>query len=76
VVPAAALDDAVREQAERIAAHFPLELALTRQALRRGLDLDFDAALEGETAAALISYEGRSREVGMARALARLRRTS
>jgi enoyl-CoA hydratase len=74
VVPRDDLERAVRELAERIAGHFALELALTRQALRRGLDLDFDAAVDSETTAALISWEGRSREQGMARALDRLRR--
>ena len=73
VVPAPELAEAVRALATRIAGHFALELALTRQALRRGLDLDFDAALDAETTAALISYEGRSREVGMAHALKALR---
>ncbi len=73
VVPPSELASSVRALAERIAGHFALELALTRQTLRRGLDLDFDAAVEGETTAALISWEGRSREQGMRHALERLR---
>ena len=73
VVARDALDATVRAMAERIAAHFPLELALTRQALYRGLDLDFAAAVESETAAALVSYASGDRERGMAEALRRIR---
>ena len=73
VVAREGLDATVRALAERIAGHFPLELALTRQALYRGLDLDFAAAVESETAAALVSYASGDRERGMAEALRRIR---
>jgi enoyl-CoA hydratase/carnithine racemase len=73
VVARDALDATVRTMAERIAAHFPLELALTRQALYRGLDLDFAAAVESETTAALVSYAAGDRARGMAAALRRIR---
>lgn len=72
VVAPDALEATVRTMAERIAAHFPLELALTRQALYRGLDLDFAAAVETETAAALVSYAAGDRERGMAEARRRI----
>ena len=73
VVAPDALEATVRTVAERIAAHFPLELALTRQALYRGLDVDFAAAVESETAAALVSYASGDRERGMAEALRQIR---
>jgi enoyl-CoA hydratase/carnithine racemase len=69
VAPAEELAAVTRAMAEKIASHFPLELALTRHALYRGLDADFPAAVEGETAAALISYAAGAREEGMARAM-------
>ena len=72
VVAPDALVTTVQAMAERIAAHFSLELALTRQALYRGLDVDFAAAVESETVAALVSYASGDRERGMAEALRRI----
>ncbi len=74
VVPADRLDAAVRELATKIAAHFPVELALTRNSLYRALDVDFDAAVEDETGAALLSYLAGSREKGMASAMERIQK--
>jgi enoyl-CoA hydratase/carnithine racemase len=59
--------------ATRIASHFPLELALTREAIRRGLDVDFDAAVDAETTAAMLSQLGGAAERGMAEARRRIR---
>lgn len=73
VVPADQLAPAVQGLASRIVAHFPLELALTRNSLYRAMDVDFDAAVEEETGAALLSYVGGAREKGMAEAIERIR---
>lgn len=73
VVPADELQPAVHALASRIAGHFPLELALTRNAVYRALDVDFDAAVEEETGAALLSYMGGARQTGMAEAMERIR---
>ncbi|MBI2160938.1 MAG: enoyl-CoA hydratase/isomerase family protein [candidate division NC10 bacterium] len=73
VVATERLAEAVRALATRIAGHFPLEVALTRNSLYRALDLDFDAAVEDETGAALLSYLGGAREQGMAQAMEKLR---
>lgn len=72
VVPAGELEAAVAALATKIAGHFPLELALTREALYRGLDVDFDAAVDGETAAAMLSQLGGAAGRGMAAARARI----
>jgi enoyl-CoA hydratase/carnithine racemase len=68
VVPQAEIDSAVAALATRIAGHFPLELALTREAIHRGLDVDFDAAVDAETTAAMLSQLGGAAERGMAEA--------
>jgi enoyl-CoA hydratase len=73
VVPGAELDAAVMTLAERIAGHFAFELALTRNSVYRALDMDFDAALEEETLAALVSQAGGSRNRGMAQAVASIK---
>ncbi len=73
VVPAGDLEGAVAALATHIARHFPLELALTREAILRGLDVDFDAAVEAETTAAMISQLGGAAERGMAAARERIR---
>jgi enoyl-CoA hydratase len=67
VVPADELEAFVRTMAEKIAGHYPAELALTRAGLYRAMDLDFDASAEMELGAALISHLGGSRIEGMAR---------
>jgi enoyl-CoA hydratase len=69
VVPAEQLQAATRKLADQIAGYFPLEVGLTRNSVYRALDLDFDAAVEEETGAAMLSYVGGSRNVGMARAI-------
>jgi 2-(1,2-epoxy-1,2-dihydrophenyl)acetyl-CoA isomerase len=67
VVPADKLEGAVRTLAEKIAAHYPAELALTREGVYRAMDMDFDASVEMELGAALVSQLGGSRIEGMAR---------
>jgi enoyl-CoA hydratase len=67
VVPADQLEDAVRALAEKIAAHYPAQLALTREGVYRAMDLDFDASLEMELDAALVSHLDGSLIEGMAR---------
>jgi enoyl-CoA hydratase len=73
VAPLAELEVAVATLAERIAGHFPFELALTRNSVYRALDMDFDAALEEEALAALVSHAGGSRTRGMAQAVKNIR---
>lgn len=73
VVEPAELEGTVRALAERIAGHFPFELALTRNSVYRALDMDFDAALEDEALASLVSHAGGSRNQGMTRAVARIK---
>lgn len=73
VVAASDLEAAVETLATKIAGHFALELALTREAIHRGLDVDFDAAVEAETTAALLSQLGGAAERGMAAARQRIR---
>ncbi len=74
VVPAAELESSVRALAEKIAAHYPAELALTREGVHRAMDLDFDAAAAMELHAALISHLGGARVEGMARQAERIHR--
>jgi enoyl-CoA hydratase len=69
VVPAAQLADTVRALADKMSGNFPFEMSLTRNSVYRALDMDFDAAVEEETAAALLSYMGGSRKTGMSRAM-------
>lgn len=69
VVPAEQLADTVRALADRVSGNFPFEMSLTRNSVYRALDMDFDAAVEEETAAALLSYMGGSRNTGMSRAM-------
>lgn len=59
--------------ARAIAGNFTTELALTRDAILRGLDLDFHAAASLETEAAMRAHLGGDIEAGFARARARLR---
>jgi len=73
VVPAAQLESSVHALAEKIAAHYPAELALTREGVHRAMDLDFDAAAAMELQAALISHLGGARVEGMARQAERIR---
>lgn len=49
--------------------YFPFEMSLTRNSVYRALDMDFDAAVQEETAAMLLSYMGGSRNTGMSRAM-------
>jgi enoyl-CoA hydratase len=72
VVPADQLEATVRALAEKIAAHYPAELALTREGVYRAMDMDFDAAAEMELDAALISQLAGSRIEGMARQAERI----
>jgi len=58
--------------AEKIASHYPAELALTREGVYRAMDLDFDAAAGMELDAALISHLAGSRIEGMARQAERI----
>jgi enoyl-CoA hydratase len=67
VVPADELETVVRTMAEKIAAHYPAELALTREGVYRAMDMDFDASVEMELGAALVSHLEGSRIEGMAR---------
>jgi enoyl-CoA hydratase len=69
VVAADQLQVATRKLADQIAGYFPVEVGLTRNSVYRALDLDFDAAVEEETSAAMLSYVGGSRNVGMAQAI-------
>jgi enoyl-CoA hydratase len=69
VVPAEQLANAVRALAEKISGNFPFEMSLVRNAVYRALDLDFDAAIEEETAASLLSHMGGARKIGMLRAM-------
>ena len=72
VVPADELPGAVRALADKLSGNFPFETSLVRNALYRALDIDFDAALEEETAASLLSHMGGARNVGMRRAMQEL----
>jgi enoyl-CoA hydratase len=69
VTPAEQLAEAVRALADKVSGHFPFEMSLTRNSVYRALDMDFDTAVEEETAAALLSYMGGSRNTGMSRAM-------
>lgn len=69
VVAADRLQQTVHEFADKIAQNFPFEMSLTRNSVYRALDLDFDAALEDENAASLLSYMGDSRSTGMVQAM-------
>ena len=73
VVPAAALARETAAIARAIAENFTAEIALTRAAILRGLDLDFDAAAHLETEAAMRAHLGGDIEAGFARARARVR---
>lgn len=59
-----------RSVAEEIAANFSTELALTREAILRGLEVDFAAAAELETESAMRAHLGGDIEEGFARARA------
>jgi enoyl-CoA hydratase len=72
VVPADELEATVRTLAEKIAAHYPAELALTREGVYRAMDMDFDASVEMELGAALLSHLEGSRIEGMARQAERI----
>jgi enoyl-CoA hydratase/carnithine racemase len=72
VVPAEKLEEWVREFAEKIASHYPAELALTREGVYRAMDQDFDASVEMELQSAMISHLGGARDEGMARQAARI----
>jgi enoyl-CoA hydratase/carnithine racemase len=72
VVPANELETFVRALAEKIAAHYPAELALTREGVYRAMDMDFDASVEMELGAALVSHLEGSRIEGMARQAERI----
>ncbi|MBV9112123.1 MAG: enoyl-CoA hydratase/isomerase family protein [Hyphomicrobiales bacterium] len=69
VVPLDQLPGAVQALADKLSDNFPFETSLVRNALYRALDLDFDAAIEEETTASLLSQMGGARNVGMRRAL-------
>ena len=73
VVPADTLSADTAALARVIAGNFPAELALTRRALLEGLDLDFPAAADLETEAAMRAHLGGDIEAGFARARARMR---
>ena len=72
VVPADELETYVHALAEKIAAHYPAELALTREGVYRAMDMDFDASVEMELGAALVSHLEGSRMEGMARQAERI----
>jgi enoyl-CoA hydratase len=74
VVPVEQLASTVLELAHKIAGHYPLELALTRNSVYRALDTDFDTAVEEEEGASVISYAAGSREQGMAAAMTAIQR--
>ena len=63
------LESAVLELATKIAGHYPLELALTRESVYRALDTDFESALGEEEDASVISYAAGTRAQGMTAAL-------
>ena len=63
------LESAVLELATKIAGHYPLELALTRESVYRALDTDFESALGEEEGASVISYAAGTRAQGMTAAL-------
>jgi enoyl-CoA hydratase len=69
VVPDETLTEAIAAVAREIGSQFPLELALTRAAMYRGLDVDFATAVNNEAASALVSYMGGARQTGMAGAM-------
>ncbi len=71
VVPADHLATTVQALAQQIATAFPTELALMRRSLYRATDLDFEAMVEDEGHAALLSFMGGARQRGMAAALER-----
>ena len=72
VVPADQLAEATAGIARTIAGHFSAEIALTRRAILAGLDLDFHAAADLETEAAMRAHLGGDIEEGFARARARV----
>jgi enoyl-CoA hydratase/carnithine racemase len=68
VVPVKHLAESVRALGDKMSGYFPFGMSLTRNSVYRALDMDFDAAVEEETAA-LLSYMGGSRNTGMSRAM-------
>jgi enoyl-CoA hydratase len=74
VVAADALEETVRVLAEKIAAHYPAELALTREGVYRAMDADFDASVGMELDHALVSHLAGSRIEGMSQQAERIRR--
>lgn len=74
VVPLEQLESAVYELAQKIAGHYPLELALTRSSVYRALDTDFESALVEEEDASVISYAAGTRAQGMTAALENIHR--
>lgn len=74
VVPADALAAETVALAERIAGHFRRELALTRAAVLRGLEMDFLAAADLETDAAMRAHLGGDIVPGFERARERVRK--
>ena len=74
VVPLERLQETVMAAAEAIAGHFSFELSLTRNSVYQALDADFDASVEEENHASVLSYAAGSRAVGMAQAAEQIRR--
>ena len=74
VVPRERLEETVMAMAESIAAHYPLELSLTRNSVYRALDSDFDAGVEEENEASVIPHAAGSRAVGMKEAMEQIQR--
>ena len=63
----------VRALADKISGNYPFETSLVRNALYRALDIDFDAAIEEESVASMLSHMGGARNIGMRRALQEIR---
>lgn len=74
VVAAEALERETETMARAIAENFSRELAFTREAILRGLHLDFQTAADLETEAAMLAHLGGDIEPGFARARERMRK--
>lgn len=74
VVPAKSLQRDTAAMARSIGENFGRELRLTREAILRGLDVDFQSAADLETEAAMHAHLGGDVEAGFERARQRMRR--
>lgn len=74
VIPPERLEADVAQLATRLAGCFPAELALTREAILRGLEVDFLGAADFETHTAMMAHLGGDLARGLAAARARIKK--